>query len=544
MLEEDKLALRNSTAAIRCKIIVKASDVLPEITLTDNDSIKDWTYTDDRYVPQQGFIGQFVARTLEGNLQNISDNFNIENREIELQICIVNRNKNTENWYSLGNFIVTNPEDNEVLDNTKFEAMDYTKLFNKRFDGDYEDLSFPKSYNELIKTESVTALWLAKYCCAQVGVEFGQTTFTNSDFAINQNPFQAGETCRDVLKEISKLAYSWVRIGWDNKCYIDFEPVTSNTVAEENIITNNHYYTLKTRKEIYGPINNVVVGMSGIDGESHSEKDPNRNPEDDEHTIYIYDNPLTNTFELRALAQKQASKLFGLTYTQLETETVGHLWLQGYEKINVTDMENNNNFTYPFNKTIKYSGHVRSTISSMGETEVEKTLAYESNVIKNTRNAGINVDKQNGRIDMFVQEISTSVDRLDTTINRVEKTTTANSETIKIISKNIVTEGDNKGDITEVTTTTGFTFNADGMTIDDGSGFKAEHRADGTYYKDGTSTVGQYTKNGSKQKDLQLFGVYSYGMRDKDDTPMFVAQLYTDEKKEECFGHFYNGGDY
>ena len=46
------------------------------------------------------------------------------------------------------------------------------------------------------------------------------------------------------------------------------------------------------------------------------------------------------------------------------------------------------------------------------------------------------------------------------------------------------------------------------------------------------------------KKDLQLFGIYSYGMRGKDDTPMFVAQLYEDEKGEECFGHFYNGGDY
>ena len=103
---------------------------------------------------------------------------------------------------------------------------------------------------------------------------------------------------------------------------------------------------------------------------------------------------------------------------------------------------------------------------------------------------------------------------------------------------------DDDGNITEVTTTTGFTFNAEGMTISDSNNnFSALHRNNGTYYKDGDTIVGQYTKDGSKQKDLQLFGVYYYGMADKDDTPMFVAQLYTDENGEEAFGHFFNRGD-
>ena len=78
------------------------------------------------------------------------------------------------------------------------------------------------------------------------------------------------------------------------------------------------------------------------------------------------------------------------------------------------------------------------------------------------------------------------------------------------------------------------------MAIADGSGFKAQHTAQGTFYKDGDSITGQYTKDGSKQKDLELFGTYSYGKNDINDTPMFVAQLYIDEKGEECFGHFLN----
>lgn len=144
-------------------------------------------------------------------------------------------------------------------------------------------------------------------------------------------------------------------------------------------------------------------------------------------------------------------------------------------------------------------------------------------------------------IKASVESVSSSVDGLNTSINRVEEITNDNSQVINIISTNI---DKTSGEVREVTTTTGFTFNADGMTIDDGSGFRAEHTAKGTYYKDGNSIVGQYTKDGSKQKDLELFGTYSYGKKSIDDTPMFVGQLYNDENGEECFGHFYNGGDY
>lgn len=144
-------------------------------------------------------------------------------------------------------------------------------------------------------------------------------------------------------------------------------------------------------------------------------------------------------------------------------------------------------------------------------------------------------------IKASVESVSSSVDGLNTSINRVEEITNDNSQVINIISTNI---DKTSGEVREVTTTTGFTFNADGMTIDDGSGFKAQHRANGTYYKDGETIVGQYTKDGSKQKDLELFGTYSYGKESIDDTPMFVGQLYRDENGEECFGHFYNGGDY
>lgn len=172
-----------------------------------------------------------------------------------------------------------------------------------------------------------------------------------------------------------------------------------------------------------------------------------------------------------------------------------------------------------------------TTLSNYVEGQINKVMTIEE------RHYSELVIEDNS-IKESVESVNSSLNGLNTTINRVEEITTDNSQVINIISTNI---DKTSGEVKEVTTTTGFTFNADGMTIDDGSGFKAEHTAEGTYYKDGNSIVGQYTKDGSKQKDLELFGTYSYGKESINDTPMFVGQLYTDENGEQGFGHFYNG---
>lgn len=395
--EKDKLALKNNTATIKTKLIVQAENGKEEIILTENDSIKTLTYDDERYVPDKGWIGQFVARTLEGELQNINDTFNIENRVVDFQLGIVRMDDKTETWYSFGKFIITKPEDNEVSDNTKFSAMDYTKKFNKLFDSDFVNSNFPESLNtKITKKESYTAMWLARYVCEQVGVGFGSNSFANDNFELYVNPFQNKETCRDVMKEVAKLAFSWVRIDWNNKCYIDF--VVNNDINDFNTITTDEYFTLETQKEKYGPINKVVFGMEGIDGESVENVDASSITINGENAIYIYNNPLLDTFDIRAEAVKAGNVLFGLTYVPLKTETIGHPWLKGNELIKIIDPSGNYKITYPFNKQLKYTGHIRGVIESIGETDVEATYSYNNEIIKDLRNAMIKVDKQEGII--------------------------------------------------------------------------------------------------------------------------------------------------
>ena len=181
-----------------------------------------------------------------------------------------------------------------------------------------------------------------------------------------------------------------------------------------------------------------------------------------------------------------------------------------------------------------------TSIDSTDSLEPNMNVTYARNtLIANYVESHVNQIKitENG-IEQRVQTIEDG--DYGTRINAVEQRTTDTEHSIDIISTNIDTT---TGEVRRVTTTTGFTFNEDGMTIEDSnSNFKALHRNTGTTYYDGTDIVGQYTKDGSKQKDLDLFGIYTYGKNDINDTPMFIAQLFTDGNGEEGFGHFYNKG--
>lgn len=448
ILESDRLALQSGTTTIETKIIVKSNEEgVADLILTEKDSIKNWTHTDERYNPNEGFIGQFIARTLEGELQNVTDDFNIENKEIELYMGIANLgidydylsteksdNIVTEeedfivlgevtekeaNWYKLGTFIVNKPEDNEVSDNTTFIAMDKTILFNAKFNPDYTNTEFPESFNSLVsKGAYMSAKRLAQYTCAQVNVEFMSKSFNNDDFEINSNQFTPSNSCRDVMKAIAQLAYGWVRIGWDDICYIDEIEITAENIPTYNVITNNEYYSLTTQKQEYGPINRVSVGMSNVDGESVFDEDPiSVEAVGKTNELAIYDNPLTYTTDLRNKALVGANKLFGLSYIPLETETIGHPWLKGNELIKIVDMEGNEKYTHVFNRVLKYTGHIKTDLSAIGETETEKTNGYNKTLYKDLKDVSITVNKHEGEITI----LNSTTDALEEGMKSVEK---------------------------------------------------------------------------------------------------------------------------
>lgn len=166
---------------------------------------------------------------------------------------------------------------------------------------------------------------------------------------------------------------------------------------------------------------------------------------------------------------------------------------------------------------------------SVGET-------INSNVYEKTTTLGL------------VQEVDSSLEFLNKKVDEVKTEQTSQKFEISVISKNI----DSKtGEVRSVSTENGYTFNKDGMHIaSNEDNFNALHNSKGAYYKDGESILTQFTIDNTIIKNLILYGLYYYGVDDeldvanfKKDDAMFVAQKIVDSNNEECFGHFYNGGN-
>ena len=384
---EDKEALINGTAIIPFKINIIQNGTI--IKTLDEHSIVDIDYEDFRYVNTESLVvGQFVAKRITGTLDQLYEEFEIEDTELELQMGISHDDDTT--YYSLGNFLVTKPRSDDVKDKTSFEAMDYTKKFNIVFDG--TTLQYP-----------CTALQLATECCRQAGVTLGTLDFTNYDFVIPNNQYVENDTCRKVMQDIGKLAYSWVRIDCDNKCYIDFDYGT--TVDTYNTITTHNYYDLSLQKKVFGPVNRVVIGMRDVEGENAVIEDAESIAEYGVTEIQLYDNNITYTPELRQAAISAATKLFGLMYTPLEVNTTGHPWLIGNEKIEVVDGEGNSLYTYPFDRTISYKGHIKTKLTSKADTKTETEYRNYGNLETDVRKTRIIVDKQEQEIQALASKI-------------------------------------------------------------------------------------------------------------------------------------------
>lgn len=216
------------------------------------------------------------------------------------------------------------------------------------------------------------------------------------------------------------------------------------------------------------------------------------------------------------------------------------------EKFTTWLSTHNTEVNYPLTTSvIEELGEVTIPSTYKGITYIDTTDELEPNMsIEYVRDTQITdyVEQHIAQIKVNEEGITQRVQTIEDSnyggrISAVEQKQTDTDVTIDIISTNI---DKTNGNVKEVTTETGFTFNSTGMSIKQDD-FEILQTPQGAYYKEGNNVVGQYTKDGSKQKDLALFGVYYYGMKEINSTPMFVAQLYNDENGEECFGHFFNG---
>ena len=432
--------------------------------------------------------------------------------------------KDNYDYIDYGNYIVYSIEKQE--DTNSWHITCYDKMLYAMKEYENSNIIYPITISNYIDA-----------ICTKIGLIFANSgeQFANYDKQIPNELFLDSDgksmeyTFRDVLDQLAQVTASTICINSDDELEIRYISDTNDTIDEEYLKDVNVNFGEK-----FGAVNTIVLSRGG-DGDKISLSRPTNLPDADKVAIQITDNQIMNDNNRNEYMADILDELYGLEYYINDFVSTGICYLDLCDMYSV-EIGNNTYKCIIFNDDVNITQGLSENIYTNMPEENQQEYKYMNSTDRGTTQANIIAKKNEAQITEYTQKVDDANNRL----NAVETKQTETDRTISIISTNI----DANGNITEVTTTTGFTFNAEGMTISDSdTNFSALHRNTGTYYKEGNNIVGQYTKDGSKQKDLELFGAYFYGKKELLDTPMFVAQLFTDENSEECFGHFYNRGD-
>ncbi len=432
---------------------------------------------------------------------------------------------NDYEYVDYGNFIVFSCEKQEDANNYKILA--YDKMLKAKVE--YKTLqhgTFPMTVRSYINN-----------LCLDLGLEFANVNdiFANYNKTIDEDPYEnLGYTYFDIFDELSQVTASNIAI--DNNDKVEIRYITNSGVTiDEDYLKN---YNVST-KEKYGAVNTIVLTRSAGSDSIYYPAILPENP----YEIKIEDNQIMNFDDRSDYLPDIYNKLNGLQFYTNDYETYGITYLELCDAYNLQV----NGIIYPCvmlnTELIVTDGADELVYTPLPNTNSTKYELADATDRKNVRTS-LTLNKQGKNIKALVGR----VDNDEKLINGVQLDLNTERARIDVVSTNI---DEDTGDILSVRTTKGYTFDADGLKISsEEDEFNSLSNNKGTFYKDGDIILSQFTKDNMIIKDMVLYGKYYYGVPEdlvvenftKEDA-MFVAERFTNNDNEECFGHFWNMED-
>ena len=466
-------------------------------------------------VGQGKFFGYGICQKINIKVRDVSRQFSVTTaNQINLIWDVLVDGKNTS-LFAYPRFKVSEvhrDENTNALSITAYDALyDATKH-------NVSELTLADSYTikEFI-TSCATLLGLKGYSIRGVGEN--ETCFDTS-YAAGAN-FEGTETIRDALDAVAEVTQTIYFITSENK--ICFRRLSLNGDAHFTI-DKETYYTLssKTNKRLGTIVSATELGdnLSVSTTESGS-------------TQFIRDNPFWDNREDRAtLLDNALAAVGGLTLNQFECNWHGNYLLEIGDKIALITKDGSQAISYVLDDTIEYNGgisektkwsyednenenDINSAPSNLGDS-IKQTYAKVDKVNKEVEIVAsqadentdaisalrINVNSINATVQNQQQQINESVDSLNSDIDslttEIASARLESQQAILEFKQEIEQDG-----IDKVTTSTGFTFNEEGMTVEkSGREMKTTITEDGmTVYRSGESVL-QANNEGVKAKNL------------------------------------------
>lgn len=487
-------------------------DTSNKYTFKATDNLQSFTV---ERVGQGKFFGYGICQKMNMKVRDVSRQFSVTTaNQINLIWDVLVDGKNTS-LFAYPRFKVSEvhrDENTNALSITAYDALyDATKH-------NVSELTLADSYTikEFIAS-CATLLGLSGYSI--VGVGENETCFDTS-YAAGAN-FEGTETIRDALDAVAEVTQTIYFITSGNKiCFrrLSLDGNANFTIDKEK------YFTLssKTNKRLGTIVSATELGdnLSVSTTESGS-------------TQFIRNNPFWDNREDRAtLLDNALAAVGGLTLNQFECNWHGNYLLEIGDKIALITKDGSQAISYVLDDTIEYNGgisektkwsyednenenDINSAPSNLGDS-IKQTYAKVDKVNKEIEIVAsqadentdaisalrINVNSINATVQNQQQQINESVDSLNSDIDslttEIASARLESQQAILEFKQEIEQDG-----IDKVTTSTGFTFNEEGMTVEkSGREMKTTITEDGmTVYRSGESVL-QANNEGVKAKNL------------------------------------------
>ena len=300
-------------------------------------------------------------------------------------------------------------------------------------------------------TGAVTVKTLLDAICNRLGWTIGYTTFTNSNVVIDGEKFDSTYTFRDVLDKIAEVAAGVIAFKGDALCVL--YPTSTGEIIDPSNLSS------VTIGEKFGPINSVVLARTPQEDNIFAQ-DANSVAADGLTEIRFENNEIMDS-NRDAFISGIFARLNGLQFYlyDLTSFGIGHLDLCDMFTLETMDGERYETIMLVDQLQVTQALSETSSLEAPEATETDYTAASSTDRLLNK--TILKVDKQ-------AQEITALVTRTDTVegkLNGVDETVTKmasvmmDAEGVRIKIEEAV------GDIDSITTSTGYTFDKDGLKI-------------------------------------------------------------------------------
>ena len=378
--------------------------------------------------------------------------------------------------------------------------------------------------NELTLQDDMSLRTIALYCALTCGIHAIQVIgvddgLFDTTYKVAEINIEGSETIRSILDAIAEATQTIYYLNNENKITFKRLDKNGNPVF---YLDKSKYIELesKTSRRL-----KKVVSVTELGDNIHVEMAATGS------TQYVRENPFwTLRGDLPDLMAPMMESVIGMTINQFECEWRGNYLLEPGDKIGLITKDNEIVDTYLLDDIIEYNGSLEEESAweyEDNEDEKESTPSTIGDVLKQTY---AKVDKVNKQVDLVVSDVSNTKkeiasikltqDEIKSTVEEqnteIEGLTERVSQTITSTEMEIAIETALQDiDTSEVTTKTGFTFNADGLRVTKSdSEMETLVTEDGLTIYRGSSEALEVNNEGVKAEDLHattylLIGDYS-----------------------------------